>query len=82
MARFTVFGREGCGFCVQAKRVLEAKELPFRYIDIHKEGISKEDLEKTVGRPVKTVPQIFHGQEYIGGYTELEAYLEKKAAEV
>ena len=76
MARFTVFGREGCGFCVQAKRVLETKELPFRYIDIHKEGISKEDLEKTVGKPVKTVPQIFHGNDYIGGYTELAAYLE------
>lgn len=82
MARFTVFGREGCGFCVQAKRVLEAKELPFRYIDIHKEGISKEDLEKTVGKPVKTVPQIFHGQEYIGGYTELAAYLETMNSEV
>ena len=76
MARFTVFGREGCGFCVQAKRVLEAKELPFRYIDIHKEGITKEDLEKTVGKPVRTVPQIFHGEEYIGGYTELAAYLD------
>ena len=77
MTRFTVFGREGCGFCVQANRVLEAKELSYRYIDIHKEGISKEDLEKTVGKPVKTVPQIFHGEEHIGGYTELAAYLEE-----
>ena len=75
MDRFTVFGRPGCGFCEQARRVLEAKELPFRYIDIHAEGISREDLEKTVGKPVQTVPQIFHGQQYIGGYTELDAYL-------
>ncbi|MGY0216411.1 GrxA family glutaredoxin [Endozoicomonadaceae bacterium StTr2] len=75
MERFTVFGRPGCGFCVQAKRVLEMKELPFRYIDIHEEGISQQDLEKTVGKPVRTVPQIFHGQQYIGGYTDLDAYL-------
>ena len=73
MERFTVFGREGCGFCVRAKQVLEAKELPFLYVDIHKEGISKADLEKTVGKPVETVPQVFHGQVHIGGYTELAA---------
>ena len=75
MERFTVFGREGCGFCVRAKQVLEDKELPFRYIDIHKEGISKEDLEKTIGKPVETVPQVFHGKDHIGGFTELDAYL-------
>lgn len=73
--RYTVFGHQACGFCRQAKAVLEQKELPFRYVDIHQEGISHADLAKTVGKPVQTVPQIFHGQDYIGGYTELEAYL-------
>ncbi|PIE25244.1 MAG: GrxA family glutaredoxin [Neptuniibacter caesariensis] len=78
MQRITIFGREGCGFCTRAKEVCENKNLDFRYIDIHKEGISKEDLEKTVGKPVETVPQIFCGQEHIGGYTELVAYLEEQ----
>lgn len=72
---YTVFGRPGCGFCEQAKRLLEQKELAFKYVDIHAEGISKADLEKTIGRPVETVPQIFKGAEYIGGYTDLEASL-------
>ncbi len=75
MKRFTVFGREGCGFCVRAKQLLEDKGYPLKYIDIHKEGISKADLEKTIGRPVETVPQIFHGEEYVGGCQELEQYL-------
>ncbi len=78
MDRFTVFGRPGCGFCVRAKEVLESRQLSFLYVDIHKEGISKADLEKTVGRPVETVPQIFHGKKYIGGYTELDAYLKNE----
>ena len=78
MSRFTVFGRPGCGFCVRAKQILEQKELPFRYIDIHEEGISQEDLEKTVGKPVRTVPQVFHGKDYIGGFTELETYLKEQ----
>lgn len=72
---YTVFGRPGCGFCEQAQRLLTQKELEFRYIDIHAEGISKADLEKTVGQPVSTVPQIFNGKEYVGGYTELAASL-------
>ena len=77
MNRFTVFGRKGCGFCQRAQQVLTSKNLPFRYVDIIEEGISQEDLEKTVGKPVRTVPQIFHGQEYLGGFQELEAFLKK-----
>lgn len=75
MDRYTIFGRPGCGFCVRAKQLLEAKGLPLKYVDIYEEGISKADLSKTVGKPVETVPQIFHGQQYVGGYTELEVYL-------
>ncbi|WP_292953032.1 MULTISPECIES: GrxA family glutaredoxin [unclassified Neptuniibacter] len=77
MKRITIFGREGCGFCVRAKELCELKELDYRYIDIHKENISKEDLEKTVGKPVSTVPQVFCGQEHIGGFTELSDFIQQ-----
>ncbi len=75
MSRFTVFGRQDCGFCVRAKQLLEMNKKEFRWIDIQEEGISKADLEQTIGKPVETVPQIFHGQEHIGGYTELAEYM-------
>ncbi|MCL6269407.1 GrxA family glutaredoxin [Sansalvadorimonas sp. 2012CJ34-2] len=75
MKRVTIFGRSGCGFCKRAKEICEQKSLEFKYIDIHEAGISKADLEKTIGKEVQTVPQIFHGQDYIGGFTELEAFL-------
>ncbi|SFB88665.1 GrxA family glutaredoxin [Pseudoalteromonas denitrificans] len=77
---FTViFGREGCPYCVRAKEVStqlskDVVGFKFKYIDINKEGISKADLEKTVGKPVETVPQIFVEQVHIGGFTEFEAY--------
>lgn len=73
MERVTIFGRPGCGFCTRARQLCEQKELNYKYVDIHAEGISKADLEKTVGKPVETVPQIFIGQEHIGGYTEFAA---------
>jgi len=75
MERITIFGRKGCGFCVRAKDICEELGLEHRYIDIQEEGISKADLEKTVGKPVETVPQIFIGQQHIGGYNELAAKL-------
>lgn len=79
MSRFTIFGRSDCGYCVRAKQLLEKKELEMRWIDIQKEGISKQDLEKTIGKPVETVPQIFHGKQHIGGYTELAEYVQTLA---
>ena len=59
-----IFGRPGCPYCVRAKELAEKltnerDDFNYRYVDIHAEGISKADLEKTVGKPVETVPQIF-----------------------
>ena len=77
---FTViFGRPGCPYCVRAKQIAEKltedrDDFEFRYIDMHEEGITKADLEKTVGAPVLTVPQIFIDEKHIGGCTEFEAY--------
>lgn len=74
-----IFGRPACPFCVRAKQIAETlkqdrDDFNFRYVDIHAEGISKADLEKTVGKPVETVPQIFIDQMHIGGCNEFESY--------
>lgn len=79
-----IFGRPGCPFCVRAKDLAEeltAKrdDFDFRYIDIHAEGISKADMEKTIGKPVETVPQIFVDQTHIGGFTEFNQYVQDEA---
>lgn len=74
-----IFGRPACPYCVRAKELAEKlkeerDDFNFRYVDINAEGISKADLEKTVGKPVETVPQIFVDQDHVGGFTEFEAY--------
>lgn len=79
MKTITIFGRQSCGFCRRAKELCEIKGLQHRYVDIDQEGISQADLEKTVGGPVTTVPQIFHGVEYLGGFDALSAFLAKEA---
>lgn len=79
-----IFGRPGCPFCVRAKELAErledAKAIEgHRYVDIHAEGISKADMEKTIGKPVETVPQIFVGQTHVGGFTEFDQYVRDNA---
>ena len=74
-----IFGKSACPFCVRAKDVCDTlseqrDDFKYRYIDIVEANISKADLEKTVGKPVETVPQIFLDEKHIGGFTEFEAY--------
>lgn len=74
-----IFGRPGCPYCVRATELAEKltqqrEDFSYRYVDIHAEGITKADLEKDVGKPVETVPQIFIDQRPIGGFTEFQAY--------
>lgn len=75
-----IFGRPGCPFCVRAQTLAERLEAAgaiegHRYVDILQEGISKADMEKTIGKPVSTVPQIFVDQSHVGGFTEFDQYV-------
>ncbi|ANB70026.1 glutaredoxin [Aeromonas veronii] len=74
-----IFGRPGCPYCVRAVQIAEQlteqrDDFKFRYVDIHAEGITKEDLAKSAGKQVNTVPQIFLDEQHIGGCTDFEAY--------
>jgi glutaredoxin 1 len=76
MQSFTIFGRPGCGFCTAAVSLCERLNYKYKYVDIWAEGISKEDLAKSAGKPVQTVPQVFHGENHIGGFDDLQEYVQ------
>lgn len=79
MEQVTIFGRASCGFCSLARRLCEMNDLAYRYVDIETEGISKADLSKTIGKPIHTVPQIFVGQEHVGGFDHFSEFVERAA---
>ena len=58
-----------CGYCVRAKALLEAKQLPYEEIRLEDEPGFRERLQELTGG--WTVPQIVIDGEAIGGYTEL-----------
>ncbi|AOY88708.1 glutaredoxin [Marinobacter salinus] len=81
MEQVTIYGRTSCGFCLRAKGLCEAKGLPYKWVDMMSEGLSKADISDRIGRPVHTVPQILVGDRYIGGCDEFFAFVRHQEAE-
>jgi glutaredoxin 3 len=70
----TVWSKDSCPYCVQAKALLERKGIEFEEYKIG-DGYTKEQLLEAVPT-ARTVPQIFLDGEYVGGFTELKEKLQ------
>jgi len=71
VARFEIYTTPSCPFCVRAKRLLQARGIPYDEIDVAGDDALRADLVRRTGR--RTVPQIFIDGEPIGGFEELAA---------
>ncbi len=69
-----VWSKYNCPYCDQAKALLTQKGIEFEERKIG-DGYTKEDLLEAVPS-ARTVPQIFLGEELVGGFTELKKRLE------
>jgi glutaredoxin 3 len=70
-----VWSQPNCPACTEAKKLLLNKgyEILTREIGFNT-GFSKKDLFDKVPN-ARTIPQIFIGEQYVGGLTELKKYL-------
>jgi glutaredoxin 3 len=72
MQKVVIYTGPMCNYCSAAKHLLNKKKVNYIEFDIALDQSKlKEMQEKTKG--AKTIPQIFIGQTYVGGYTELKA---------
>lgn len=71
----TIYGRPSCGYCDMAKTVCENAGLQYRYVDMIAEQVSVQTLCEIVGADVRSVPQIFVDDKYIGGFNELRQFV-------
>ena len=60
-----------CPYCVAAKRLLTARGIPYTEQDVSRDDAKRTWLVEATGR--RTVPQIFIGDQSIGGYDDLSA---------
>ena len=70
-AEVTLYTTDYCPYCFRAKHVLNKRGIAFKEVDVSRDPEKREWLVKTTGR--RTVPQIFIGDEPIGGSDELVA---------
>jgi glutaredoxin 3 len=71
MPAITIYTSVSCPYCIQAKRLLDRKGLPYSEIDVTYDTARRFEMIKASGR--RTVPQIFIGEQPIGGFDELYA---------
>ncbi len=71
-----IWSKYHCPFCDQAKALLQQKgyEIEERKIG---DGYTKEELLEAVPT-ARTVPQIFLGEEYVGGFDQLKMKFQKE----
>ena len=70
MSHVVLFGTRFCPFCIAARRLLKAKSIDFQDISVDHDADLKARMMQKSGR--NTVPQIWFGNQHIGGYTELQ----------
>ena len=76
MSNAIVWSKDKCFYCQMAKNILELQGIEFEERNISLNKWSRADMLEAVP-DAKTVPQIFFGEEYIGGFTELQQYLKE-----
>ena len=71
MKPVVVYSTQYCGYCVRAKMLLDSRAIAYEEIDVSRDHEKRRWLVEATGR--RTVPQIFIGDESIGGFEELRA---------
>ncbi len=71
MPEITVYTTAICPYCVQAKRLLDAKGAPYQEVRVDLDPALREEVMRRSGQ--RTVPQIWIGERHIGGFDDLWA---------
>ena len=69
MKEVTLYTTKFCPYCIRALKMLSKKEVLYKNINVNKNQELYEKIKEKTGR--NTVPQIFIGEEFIGGYDEM-----------
>lgn len=66
----TIYTTPTCGYCRAAKQLLDDKGVLYTHVDLtQKPAAVREALIARTGH--RTVPMVFVGEHFVGGYTEL-----------
>jgi glutaredoxin 3 len=64
-----LYTTEPCGFCRQAKALLQSRGISFSEVNLARDPVGRADLVALTGQ--MTFPQLIAGDRVIGGFREL-----------
>ena len=81
MNKYIIYSKPSCGYCLQAKQLLEMEQLPFEYKNLGTHYNLDELM--TLSPDAKSFPQIFvvdenDNKDLIGGFSDLVEYLNQQ----
>jgi glutaredoxin 3 len=65
----TLYTTDPCGFCRQAKALLQSRGVDYSEVNLAKDPVGRADLVARTGQ--MTFPQVVVGKRSIGGFREL-----------
>ena len=74
MAQVKLYTTDYCPYCNNAKRLLESKGAKYEEINLSSDPDELISLKNRTG--MRTVPQIFIGETFVGGFSELSELAE------
>ena len=77
--KITIFSKTNCGYCIAAIDECRRYGLPYDVKHVDKDESAMAKLKKLKPN-AKTVPQIWLGNKYVGGYNDLVFYIENFVA--
>ena len=66
-----------CSWCERVAKILENKQVTVEKIDVSGSKELLKEMQKAAGEKVTTVPQVIIDGKYVGGYTEVERFLNR-----
>ena len=71
---FEIYGTQQCPWCDRVKDLVNSTGFEYTYTDV---GESEKAQQMFRQNNYRTVPQVFHDGEYIGGYEATNKYLKE-----
>ena len=78
MQDIRIYSKDYCPYCKAAKILLTNNGFNFEEIDVAKQPARFHEMVSLSGR--RTVPQIFFGNGYVGGYDDLVGFFQFEVA--
>jgi len=72
MQKVEIYTGPMCNYCSAAKHLLSKKKVDYKEFNIATDPTKMQEMQKRTNG-ARTIPQIFIGDTYVGGYNELKA---------